>query len=238
MLNNHVWRPGLDIYICVCPRRLWIGCRARPGYSFSRSRGHRVVNVDLPCERAQSTLDDYANAVAQAVTGTTGPRIIVGHSVGGATIPLAAARLSADRLVFVAAIVPEPGKSIYETIGPATRAAMEHVTIDHGDGTRSFDFDALSTLAPPEERDAYLNFLRATQRRQGWLAITQPWPGAGIPDVPRNYILCTEDAVIPPGQQRIFAAALGVTPIEIDSVHSVFSAKPRELASILASLAA
>jgi hypothetical protein len=50
----------------------------------------------------------------------------------------------------------------------------------------------LSALAPPEERDAYLNFLRATQRRQGWLAITQPWPGTGIPDVSRNYILCTE----------------------------------------------
>lgn len=207
-----------------------------PAIPFLEARGHRVINVDLPCERAQSTLDDYAQAVLQAMAGTTGPRIIVGHSVGGATIPLAAARVPVDRLVFVAALVPEPGKSIYETIGPATRAAMEHVTIDHGDGTRSFDFDALSTLAPPEEREAYLNFLRATQRRQGWLAITQPWPGASIPDVPRNYILCTEDAVIPPERQRVFAAALGVAPIEIASVHSVFSAKPQELASILASL--
>lgn len=44
--------------------------------------------------------------------------------------------------------------------------------------------------------------------------------------------------MIPPEQQRIFAAALGVTPIEIASVHSVFNAKPQELASILASLAA
>ncbi len=209
-----------------------------PAVPFLEAHGHHVINVDLPCERAQSTLDDYADAVVQAMAGTAGPHVIVGHSVGGATIALAASRVRADRLVFVAALVPEPGKSIYETIGPATRAAMEHVTIDHGDGTRSFDFDLLSALAPPEEREAYLNFLRATQRRQGWLAITQPWPGTGIPDIPRNYILCTEDTIIPPAQQRIFAAALGVTPIEIDSVHSVFSAKPRELADILASLAA
>jgi predicted alpha/beta hydrolase family esterase len=76
------------------------------------------------------------------MAGSAGPHILVGHSVGSATIPLAAARAQVDRLVFVAAIVPAPGKSIYETIGPATRAAMEHVTIDNGDGTRSFDFDA------------------------------------------------------------------------------------------------
>ncbi len=171
-----------------------------PAIPFLEAHGHRVINVDLPSVRAQSTLVDYANPVVQAMAGAPKPLIIVGHSVGGATIALAAARVQVDRLVFVAALVPEPGKSIHKTIGQATIAALEQVTIDHGDGTRSFDFDALATLAPPEERDAYMSFLRATQRRQGWLAITQPWPGAGIPDVPRSYILCTEDQVIPPGQ--------------------------------------
>lgn len=95
-----------------------------PAIPFLEAHGHRVINVDLPCERPQSTLDDYANAVAQAMAGSAGPHILVGHSVGDAT--------------------------------------MEHVTIDNGDSTRSFDFDALSALAPPEKRDAYLNFLRGT----------------------------------------------------------------------------
>ena len=95
----------------------------------------------------------------------------------------------------------------------------------------------LASLAPPEEREAYLKFLRDTQRRQGWLAMSQPWPGTGIPDVPRSYVLCTEDTLIPPERQRAFATSLGVIPIEIASPHAAFASKPRELAGILASLA-
>lgn len=92
-------------------------------------------------------------------------------------------------------------------------------------------------MAPPDEREATLHYLQQTQRKQGWLAMTQPWPGTAIPDVPRSYILCTEDTIIPPERQRLFAAALGVTPIEIASDHGVFGVKPDELAWILASLA-
>ena len=110
------------------------------------------------------------------------------------------------------------------------------VSIDNGDGTRSFDFDLLASLAPPEQREAYLAFLRATQRKQGMRAVNQPWPGTGIPDLSRCYILCTEDKIIPPERQRAFAASLGVTAIELASEHSVFAMKPQDLASILDSL--
>ena len=209
-----------------------------PVVPYLEARGHRVVNVDLPCERADATLEDYSSAVVRAMEGTGRPCVLVAHSMGGATIPLVAARLPVDRLIFVAAIVPEPGRSISDTLGPDVQAAIGSVTIDHGDGTRSFDFDLLASLVPPEERDAYLAFLQATQRSQGWLAVNQPWPGAAIPDIPRAYVLCTEDQVIPPERQRAFAAALGVSPIEIASVHAAFAFRPQELADILASLAA
>lgn len=207
-----------------------------PTVPYLESRGHRVVNVDLPCEDPDATLEDYASAVCQALAGTSGPRILVAHSVAGATIPLVAARVAVDHLVFAAAVVPVPGQSIHDAVGPDTRAAIMAVSLDNGDGTRSFDFDLLAALAPPEEREGYLAFLRATQRKQGWRAVLQPWPGTGIPDLPRSYVLCTEDKIIPPERQREFAAMLGVTPIEICSEHSLFSQKPQEFAAILASL--
>jgi pimeloyl-ACP methyl ester carboxylesterase len=207
-----------------------------PTVPYLEAKGHRVVNVDLPSERADATLDDYASAVVYAMVGTSGPRILVAHSAGGATIPLVAARVAVDRLVFAAAIVPRPGESIYEAIGPETQAAIMSVSVDNGDGTRSFDFDLLASLVPADRRDAYLAFLRATQRNQGIQAIYQPWPGTGIPGVPRSYILCTEDQIINPERQRAFAASLNVTPIEIASEHSIFAAKPKELASILDTL--
>ena len=208
-----------------------------PTVPYLEAKGHRVVNVDLPSERADATLEDYASAVVQAMAGISGSRILVAHSAGGATIPLVAAQTAVDRLIFAAAFVLQPGQSIYEALGPDSQAAIMSVSMDNGDGTRSFDFDLLASLVPAEQREAYLAFLRATQRKQGLQAIHQPWPGTGIPDVPRSYILCTEDQIIPPDRQRAFAASLGVTPIEITSEHSVFAMKPQELASILDSLA-
>ena len=208
-----------------------------PVVPYLEAQGHRAINVDLPCERPGATLEDYAATVVGAMRGTSRPRILVAHSAGGATVPLAASLMPVDRMVFVAAVVPEPGRSIAETLGPEVGAMIEGVTIDNGDGTRSFNLDLLASLAPPEERDTYLAFLRGTQRSQGWAAIEQPWPGDAIPDVPRDYILCSEDQVIPPDMQRAFAARLGVSPVEIASVHAVFTFRPRELAELLVSMA-
>lgn len=200
--------------------------------------GHRVINVDLPSERPEATLDDYADTVVRAMEGIEGRRILVAHSAGGATIPLVAARTPVDHMVFAAAIVPQPGQSIAEALGPATLETIMAITLENGDGTRSFDFDLLASLVPENQRASYLAFLKATQRKQGFHAMTQGWPGAGIPAVPRSYVLCTEDQLIPPERQRTFAAALGVAPVEIASEHSVFAIRPAELAAILISLAA
>ncbi|MBY0395135.1 MAG: alpha/beta hydrolase, partial [Thermoleophilia bacterium] len=62
-----------------------------PVVPYLEELGHRVVNVDLPCGRAGSTLEDYADTVVRAMDGIPHPRVLVAHSAGGATIPLVAA---------------------------------------------------------------------------------------------------------------------------------------------------
>lgn len=199
--------------------------------------GHHAIAVDLPCTEPAATLDDYALTVIEAMAGIDGPVLVVGHSAGGATISLLPGRAPVDRLIYVTAVVPEPGRSIADVVGDGVRETILSVSRDEGDGCRSFDLELLASIAPPEERDAYLVFLRATQRRQGWAAVEQPWPGRSLPDVPCAYVLCTEDKIIPPATQREMAARLGLDAIEIASDHSVFTLKPRELATILAAQA-
>jgi pimeloyl-ACP methyl ester carboxylesterase len=205
-----------------------------PVIPFLEALGHRAVAVDLPSTDPAATLDDYARTVAEAMAGIEGPIVVVGHSAGGATISLVPGRARVDRLVYVTAAVPEPGRSIADVVGAHARTTMLSVSRDDGDGCRSFDLELLASLVPPEEREAQLAFLRDTQRPQGWAAMEQPWPGESLPDVPRAYVLCTEDNVIPPATQREMAARLGVTPVEIASDHSVFALRPRELAALLA----
>lgn len=199
--------------------------------------GHRALAVDLPCVNPSATLDDYARTVVEAMAGIVGPVVVVGHSAGGATISLVPERTRVDRLVYVTAVVPQPGRSIADVIGADVRETILSVSHDDGNGCRSFDLELLASIVPPEEQDAYLAFLRATQRPQGWVAMEQTWPGRSLPDVPRTYILCTEDQIIPPARQREMAARLGVGPIEIASDHAVFTLRPRELAAALAAQA-
>lgn len=176
---------------------------------------------------------DYARAVNDAMAGIEGPIVVVGHSAGGATISLVPGRTCVDRLVYVTAVVPEPGRSIADVAGAEVRETILSVSRDDGNGCRSFDLELLASLAPAEQRDAYRAFLEATQCAQGWAALEQPWPGRSLPDVPRSYVLCTDDKIIPPPKQREMAARLGVEPLEIAAEHSLFAQRPRELAALL-----
>jgi pimeloyl-ACP methyl ester carboxylesterase len=195
--------------------------------------GQRAIAVDLPCTNPAAMVDDYARTVVDAMNGIAGPVVVVGHSAGGATISLVPSRTRVDRLVYVTAVVPEPGRSIADAVGAEVRETMLSVSHDDGNGCRSFDLEMLASLAPPEEREAYLAFLKATQRPQGWEALERPWPGRSLPDVPRAYVLCTEDKIIPPAKQREMATRLGVKPVEIAAEHAAFAQRPRELAALL-----
>jgi pimeloyl-ACP methyl ester carboxylesterase len=196
--------------------------------------GHHAIAVDLPSTDPAATLDDYADTVVGAMAGIDGPVVVVAHSAGGATISLVPGRTRVDRLVYVTAFVPEPGRSLVDVAGAEVRETILSVSRDDGNGCRSFEIELLASLVPPEEQEAYRAFLEATQRPQGWAAMTQPWPGRSLPDVPTTYVLCTEDTILPPPRQRVMAARLGVEPIEIASDHAVFTLRPHDLAGILA----
>ncbi len=197
------------------------------------SLGHSAIAVDLPSTDPAATLEDYAQTVVDAMNGLDPPIVVVGHSAGGATISLVPDLTSVDRLIYVTAFVPEPGRSIVDIAGADVRQTILSISHDDGNGCRSFDLELLASIVPPEERDQYLAFLSATQRPQGWAAMEQPWPGRSLPTVPCTYVLCTEDNVLPPATQREMAARLAVDPVEIASDHAVFAIRPHDLAALL-----
>lgn len=86
---------------------------------------------------------------------------------GGATVSLVPGQTRVDHLVYVTAVVPEPGRPITDVVGAGVRETILSVSCDDGNGCRSFDLDLLASLAPPEEREAYRAFLEATQRPPG-----------------------------------------------------------------------
>src|SRR6478609_9830058 len=79
--------------------------------------GHDVVTMDLPSEDGTATFDTYADVVCAALAGRDEDVVLVGHSYGGNTVPLVAARRPVRHLVYLCAMIPDVGRSLFDQIG-------------------------------------------------------------------------------------------------------------------------
>jgi pimeloyl-ACP methyl ester carboxylesterase len=205
--------------------------------------GHRVVCVDLPCEDTSVDFSGYADVVVAALADVDDDVILVGHSLGGLTVPLVAAKRPVAHLVFLCALLPAPGKAFraqFETepdiLTPAIRAGVRR---DAESGLSWWDDEQAATAVLYQRcsrEDAQAAFARL--RRQATTPHAEPCPLDALPDVERTYILAREDnAVTPDWSRRAARQRLGVTAVEIDGDHSPFLARPAELARLLVGLA-
>jgi len=194
------------------------------------ARGHRVLAPDLPCEDVDAGVEEYAAVVRDALGGVE-DAIVVGHSLGGLTIPLVPAR----RLVFLCAYVPEPGRALVERGADAWSPGFAESALRDELG-RSYwpDLDAAARdlQYPPEAAG-----LAAKLRRQARRPAQDSSPLAALPDVERTFVVCASDYAVPPEfQRRMAREELGVEPVELETGHSPMLTLPRELAAILDTL--
>src|SRR6478736_2463372 len=88
-------------------------------------RGHSSIAIDLPNEDPDAGASEYADAVVDSLADVDCETIVVGHSLGGLTIPLVAERRPVALLVFICAAIPEPGRSLADLVSDAATPASE-----------------------------------------------------------------------------------------------------------------
>ena len=207
-----------------------------------RAAGHEVVAVDLPCENPEAGLVDYAGAVLEALQPTPAGEdlVVVGHSLGGLTIPLVAAARPVRELVFLCAMVPMPGVALRDDVwgdpgafaaGWRERAAHQ---IAHEDGSTSWPEDVAVDVFYEDCEPALAAWSAGQLRRQAWTVAGEPHPLAAYPDVPARAIVCTEDRVLDPDScARHAADRLGASVVRLGGGHSPMLAQPDALADLL-----
>jgi pimeloyl-ACP methyl ester carboxylesterase len=204
-----------------------------------RQRGHDVVAPDLPCEDDTAGLQDYADAVVDAVgdRADRGDLVVVGHSFGGFTAPLVADRLRAEALVLVAAMVPAPGESPAQWwLNTGYGQAVEEQA--RRDGGLTGSNDPLVAFYHDVPR-ALAEEALSKEREESNTAYNDPWPLAAWPAVPTHFVLCREDRFFPADfMSRVVAERLAIEPDEIAASHGVALSRPRELADMLVGYAA
>lgn len=209
-----------------------------------RARGHDVVCVDLPCEDDTAGLEEYADAVVDAVAGRR-RLTLVAHSFAGFTAPLVCARVPVDALVLLAAMVPVPGETPGEwwaatqhpdsAVGRAGRAAQRA-----GAGTVRGGMP--ESAVPGSAADPFFQDLppalaaeaAVRWRRQSDTPATRPWPMTSWPHVTTRFLLCRQDRLFPaPFLRTVVADRLGMAPDEMEGGHFPMLSRPAELADRL-----
>jgi pimeloyl-ACP methyl ester carboxylesterase len=206
-----------------------------------RRRGLDAVAVDLPTEDPAATTADYArladSAIEEAVGDTADDVVLVGHSMGGLTLPVVAALRPVRRMVFICALVPRPASS-WDSVARAHRdlfsaelAAGQQV---HEDGSTSWEPAAAADVLYSDCAPAVAAAQAARLRRQCWTPTRIAAPFTRWPDVESRYVVCAEDrALVPDGQRRLARELLAVEPIELPGGHSPFLSRPAALADVV-----
>ncbi len=206
-----------------------------------RARGHRVVAPDLPCEDKTAGPIRYAQVVSDTLRDVDERDVvIVGHSLGGLTIPLVAADRPVRRMVFLAAFIPMPGKAFRDQFSePGMFPPSDESTfpVTGEDGLMSWPPErAIPALMPDLQHEAALQAARSL-RRQAGTPHAEVCPLESWPEVASSYILCRLDTQVGPDwARRVARERLGTEAIEMDGGHMPMIGRPDELAGILASL--
>ena len=216
------------------------------------SQGHHVAAPDLPGMGADSmgapgiTLESWGRFAADLLGRQPTKSILVGHSLGGMVISQAAEYAPAQitALVYLTALLPRNGLSALEiTRGEdvpdmGARMALRPTA------------DGESIIAAPEDARAYLYGETPAEWAERAVSRLVPQPLAPLQNtaaltetnfgsVPRVYIECLRDRILPVLLQRtMHAASPCAAVLSIDTDHSPFYAAPEALAAHLLQIAA
>ncbi|MFO1076854.1 MAG: alpha/beta hydrolase [Planctomycetota bacterium] len=204
-----------------------------------RARGHTVATPELPKGSPPRAPAEHAAAVAGAMPGDAA--IVVAHSLCGALLPFVAQLRPCRARVYLAAVIPEPGKSVREQYAAdATMFDPEWIA----SGAKWFDPAARDELARRflfHDCDAAtLPWAMTTLATiDPALVVTTPSPRRGGSDAAMDtVIVATRDRTLRPDWiARRSREAFGVEAVAIDAGHCPHVSRPDAVAAALAAVA-
>jgi pimeloyl-ACP methyl ester carboxylesterase len=195
------------------------------------ARGYDSAAVDLTPDDFGAGAVHCATIVEKSLPPGSDP-VLVGHSIAGLFLPLVAARRPVRRLVFLHALLPQPGRSVADQMSeeadmfnPAMFEAAAPFWEDE-DVAREFLFHD----CPEKVASMAFHRLRPEPAVLGReISPLDRWPSVSV-----AYIVCQEDrTATPTWARRAARERLGVAPIELPGGHCPMLSRPRALADAL-----
>jgi pimeloyl-ACP methyl ester carboxylesterase len=204
---------------------------------------HAVVAMDLPCDDASATYEDYADVVCAALDGCDDDVVVVGHSLGGHTIPLVGARRPVRHLVYLCSLVPNIGRSVFDQLReePDMTDLVWLTGLGEPDAQNRqawVNLELVRELLYADCDDSTVEAAVKRLRPQANYPATRPFSLTEFPPVRCTSVVCTEDKMVGADwARRIARDRLGAEVIELPGSHSPFLSRPKALADVLLRLA-
>jgi pimeloyl-ACP methyl ester carboxylesterase len=213
------------------------------------AQGCKVLTPDLPghgnntLPLAKVTLKAYVNNLLDLLDGLDEAVTLVGHSMAGLVVSEVAARRpdKVARLVYVCAYLPRDGESLFEIIA-LNRSHEPFTAIDLA--MQMSDDKRSCTIADDDIVPLFYQLAPAdvAAAAKGGFGIQATLPlaakvqldEASFARVPRTYIACNRDKVIPVHHQRRMLTRQPCDELlQLDADHSPFHSCPEQLAALL-----
>jgi pimeloyl-ACP methyl ester carboxylesterase len=216
---------------------------------FEINSDYIIHTFDLPAhgidmtDPANVTLQDYVDKVLSIIDSIQEPVILVGHSMGGIVISMAAEERPKKiaKLVYLAAFIVEDGKSIFDYVISDTHSVVaQNLVIDEAKNIIDVKRDLLKEMFYNESCNFYLHLSQSLFRPTPLLPLLTPLnlTEENYGQVYKVYIKTLEDHAITPYLQNIMLLVNPVNEVyALHSDHSPFLSNPIELYYILKKIA-
>jgi pimeloyl-ACP methyl ester carboxylesterase len=195
--------------------------------------GHAAVPVDLPGSDPAAGLPEYADLVAAAAEGHEDVALVA-QSMGAFTALSACARVAPRQLVFLNAMIPEPGETAgdwWENTG--SQAARVEAARAKG-YPETFDIDTYFLHDVPP---AALGGGPDGGGDEADIAFEQPCDFGAWPEIPTTILAGRDDRFFPLAfQRRVARERLGLDIVELPGGHLNALSEPDAVAEALLTL--
>ena len=192
--------------------------------------GCEATAVDLPADDESAGLEDYLEIVLRAI-GARPNVILVAQSLGGFTAPLVCARTTVRLLIFVNAMIPEPGETAGAWWENTGSAQARIAAASAGGYSPEFDLATYFLHDVPEE---VLRAGPSRPRRQAEGLFAHPCRFTSWPRIPIRVIASADDRFFPVDfQRRVARERLSACVEVVPGGHLVALSRPRGLAALL-----
>ncbi|MBJ6759178.1 alpha/beta hydrolase [Myxococcaceae bacterium JPH2] len=202
-------------------------------YRILASRGFRVSVVQNP---TLSLADDVA-VTHRAIADAGGPVLLVGHSYGGVVITEAGMHPQVKGLVYVAAFAPDRGESVSSLIKDPPPGAAVPPILPPRDGFLFLDNTRFHASFAADLDAETAAFMAASQVPWGVAALAGAVSEPAWRHKPSDYLVATDDRMIPPPVQRIMATRAGSNKTEMPGSHAVYVSQPKAVAEVIGAAA-